>query len=994
MSYKKLVAACLLMLIGSPGHSTEIVHNPNINFKLGRGYDSQNSKKKAECLEPIIENQGYSEGTLGIVSEISQYHLAESLGMAAGGVYRTGATTTSASAVFMRNTEKSGHSLSLTYTADYAFAPRSLKTRKWTPLAKDFLTPIHEGNPIDPGPDGYSEEEWKGAVIAKNPERFFEKCGDEFVDEQSIGAKFFYNIRIDFVSENDKRTVGANFSFSSPTTDVEASFLDKMEKVSKRTHVTVSALQIGGSIDKLGAIFGQDLMNDGTGAKAMVSCSGGDYKSCFEVLQNAIAYANDINNGFPSTISPSLNEPGKGPAILSSRTVKYLDEANLVDTTAPETAALIKESRKTLSSIFEELYEVWIQSKRMQETGLPRLDIAQSETRLAIETASFRRLKDLTANYIQVCYFDIQKCGNAVTEEVIAGFRNDIRIYKSRLEKELLTPKRFAAICDLHYAGELSYDIANTVEAMIEAVDKPINQGGVEYWPIRESKDLCAAAEVALAESSSLDLSNQEITNLSPLFLVKHIRELDLSGNRINSIELERLAPMENLEILKLGKNLIRKLDHFPKLTRLKRLYLNNNRLKSFGNLVASAPQLTYLNLSNTDRNLQCPYPAEDSVCVMRDYARYTSFTESLRSRHARVGSSLIDLNSRYILVAGGVGQTKLELIDKTNLSLKEIPRTSLNSHGSTYTSIEDNRVFVFGGEDAEPETSAFVMNFEENGNVLKSDLISFRGPVTYEHKALLMGNGKVLVTGGYNSRYTNQATAAAYVFDPVHNKIETIGGMNVPRVNHTMSLLQDGRVLIIGGNTLNAAGKAIPNNTVEVFDPETNSFSWYADRMISPRFGHSSVVLQNGDVLVTGGFTAPTASVNDTAVESDTKYNTPTNTAEILTADGSVFEVLFKQAEPRAFHKAVVLESGNVALFGGINKYVSFSQGQDECFSCLKTSEIYDPAREDFTDTGKLMSAGRTRFDLMPLRNNRVLILGGPGKAQYSTEIFSYNGL
>ena len=49
-----------------------------------------------------------------------------------------------------------------------------------------------------------------------NYERWPETCGDEYVWQRELGAKFLFSIRIDFASEVDKQYFEANFSLSSP----------------------------------------------------------------------------------------------------------------------------------------------------------------------------------------------------------------------------------------------------------------------------------------------------------------------------------------------------------------------------------------------------------------------------------------------------------------------------------------------------------------------------------------------------------------------------------------------------------------------------------------------------------------------------------------------------------------------------------------------------------------------------------------------------------
>ncbi|CAF4421785.1 unnamed protein product, partial [Rotaria sp. Silwood2] len=74
-------------------------------------------------------------------------------------------------------------------------------------------------------------------------------------------------------------------------------------------------------------------------------------------------------------------------------------------------------------------------------------------------------------------------------------------------------------------------------------------------------------------------------------------------------------------------------------------------------------------------------------------------------------------------------------------------------------------------------------------------------------------------------------------------------GSMTYPRGDHIASVLQNGKVLVVGG----FSGKKI--NTVELYDPSTEYWATL-ESMNYARFCHTASVLLNGKVLVTGGFT------------------------------------------------------------------------------------------------------------------------------------------
>ncbi|HXR75333.1 MAG TPA: kelch repeat-containing protein [Bryobacteraceae bacterium] len=121
-------------------------------------------------------------------------------------------------------------------------------------------------------------------------------------------------------------------------------------------------------------------------------------------------------------------------------------------------------------------------------------------------------------------------------------------------------------------------------------------------------------------------------------------------------------------------------------------------------------------------------------------------------------------------------------------------------------------------------------------------------------HTATLLTNGKVLVTGGYAVPAGFPVWASAELYDPLTGKFALTGSMTTPRAGHTATLLPDGKVLIAGGFVSNALG-SLANivATAELYDPFTSTFT-ATGAMTAPRQGHTASLLNNGKVLITGG--------------------------------------------------------------------------------------------------------------------------------------------
>ena len=172
------------------------------------------------------------------------------------------------------------------------------------------------------------------------------------------------------------------------------------------------------------------------------------------------------------------------------------------------------------------------------------------------------------------------------------------------------------------------------------------------------------------------------------------------------------------------------------------------------------------------------------------------------------------------------------------------------------------------------------------------------------KHAASLLPDGTVLVTGGCKNLEDNQIVcndylSSAEIYDPSTDKFTTTGSMTTPRLNHTSTLLPNGKVLIVGGTS----DGTTPLNTAELYDPATKQFT-ATGSLGTARVYHTATVLADGTVLIAGGYSGQ--YLNSAEV-----YNPQTGTFTTVSAKLSV---------PRSQHTATLLSDGTVLLAGGQN--------------------------------------------------------------------------
>ena len=137
---------------------------------------------------------------------------------------------------------------------------------------------------------------------------------------------------------------------------------------------------------------------------------------------------------------------------------------------------------------------------------------------------------------------------------------------------------------------------------------------------------------------------------------------------------------------------------------------------------------------------------------------------------------------------------------------------------------------------------------------------------------------GKVLITGGDGCTSGSVCSVpTSEIYNPMTDQFTTASLMNESRMNHTATLLQNGKVLITAGinvfatmsnGKVNGAGAATTfSNSAELFDPATATFTCVGSvgfvhggcspSMTKTRAGQSATLLANGTVLIAGGFVA-----------------------------------------------------------------------------------------------------------------------------------------
>jgi hypothetical protein len=217
-----------------------------------------------------------------------------------------------------------------------------------------------------------------------------------------------------------------------------------------------------------------------------------------------------------------------------------------------------------------------------------------------------------------------------------------------------------------------------------------------------------------------------------------------------------------------------------------------------------------------------------------------------------------------------------------------------------------------------------------------------------FRHTATLLSDGRVLVVTGNTS---DGPVASAELYDPASGIWTATGRLGFSVLGHTATLLPNGKVLVAGGGFL------VDYSSAELYDPATET--WTATgSMTGSRYDHTATLLPNGKVLVAGGFTRPAGSSGH-----------PLATAEIYDPASGTWTTTGSMALARTSHTATLLPNGKVLVAGG-----------DYMFGSV---ELYDPASGTWATTGNLPGFGLVGHTATLLSNGKVLVAGGGDTGQ-----------
>lgn len=283
--------------------------------------------------------------------------------------------------------------------------------------------------------------------------------------------------------------------------------------------------------------------------------------------------------------------------------------------------------------------------------------------------------------------------------------------------------------------------------------------------------------------------------------------------------------------------------------------------------------------------------------------------------------------NRTKVLVAGGGGGFLLtpessattEVFDPLTRTFEPGPDMGQERAAHTAVRLKDGRVLICGGADSGGVVTATCELYDPDTNTF-SAAASMASPRT-GHAMTLLPDGRVFVTGGLSNyvdattdfvAVLNSVQATTEIYNPLTDTWSAGPLMSSPRGGHRQTVMQDGKVFIVGG--INGAifgslGGEFPQFTssCQLFDPVTNTLTIEPPLPIGRAFHGQSLVGSDGDLLISGGIVAGGPFGEALA----------TNTC--LLYDGINWAGTGSLPITTGFHAQVQLDGGDAVMQGGL---------------------------------------------------------------------------
>ena len=265
----------------------------------------------------------------------------------------------------------------------------------------------------------------------------------------------------------------------------------------------------------------------------------------------------------------------------------------------------------------------------------------------------------------------------------------------------------------------------------------------------------------------------------------------------------------------------------------------------------------------------------------------------------ARKRHSATLLSTGMVLIAGGEGGSRdslasAELYDPSHGAFSAVGSMTAARAYHTVALLTGGMVLIAGGYDSSLDTLASAELYDPAAGRFAATGTMNVGRAS--HSATWLPNGEILIAGGVGGGLREIFLAGAELYDPDAGTFAPTGSMTVTRNDHSATLLPNGKVLITGGNG--------GGDSAELYEPSTGTFA-ATGKMSVDRLFHTATLLSSGMALVAGG-------------EGGYQFATIFSSAELYDAGAGNFAATGSMTVERWAHSATLLQNGTVLVAGG----------------------------------------------------------------------------
>ncbi len=309
------------------------------------------------------------------------------------------------------------------------------------------------------------------------------------------------------------------------------------------------------------------------------------------------------------------------------------------------------------------------------------------------------------------------------------------------------------------------------------------------------------------------------------------------------------------------------------------------------------------------------------------------------------------------VLIVGGYAETlqsdttAAELFDPRTRTFAATGALTTARRAHVATLLDGGNVAVLGGDVGlgRPAVLAGIERYDPaTGRWSTLDpLVTARS----HHTVSRLQDGRLLVVGSYD--YTRgRASAEVELCSAAATACRTSASLSVARAAHSASPLPDGRILVAGGGA--GIFDTPPHATTSIFDPARESWS-PGPPLPSGRFDHAAITLADGTTLLIGGSLEPQGKRTSDDVLA-------------LAPAAAEFTLLRPLRAPRWLHQATLLPGDRVFVLGDAAPFYTQTAGS--------TAETYDVLALGSTFTADLEP--RFWHTQTLLSDGSVMVVGG----------------